>query len=619
MKIIRMCGLVLGALAFAGCGEPEPAGPSHPIVQFLPNDPVQIVSDAFVKSGPSAFSSAVGEQARGATGLITTTPSVVDTDGDDTRYWEVNFTSGVDGWVSGIYLMPAQEEEPVGFFVSPTGSSGNLGTFASPWDLATAFSGAGGEISAGETVWILGGTYVAPSGKYTIPATLDGTSSAPITFRAYPGEQPVLEDAVSGTITHLKVKGSYVVVWGLEFWNSSTGSGRTSDRPNVIWNSGSHNRYVNLVVHDGSVGFLNDPDGTDVAEDVEIIGSIFYNNGWQNTGLASPNNRGHGHGLYLKNNSTTTWVVARDNILFNQFSHGIHVYTDAGNSLNRIRLTGNVAFNNGTLAAPISSPSPGRNVIFGGVGTVSDGEMDANMTYYSPDIGPVMGPNVTVGYQSTVQQSLQLTNNYLVGGGAKLGTNPTHYPVLDVGYWNSLTLSNNSFIHCQPQSTCGSTSRIIKLNAVSTTGHAWSGNTHFRAPTETSWVWNGTAYTFTAWKTAASITTTDGTSTASPTVTQVFVRNVLYQGSATGRANIVVYNWGNDGSVNVNLSGIVPSGKAFDVRNVQNRGVVVASGTGGITVNIPITSVSPPAPVGITSLAPSTGTRFNVYFVSWIP
>ena len=45
-------------------------------------------------------------------------------------------------------------------------------------------------------------------------------------------------------------------------------------------------------------------------------------------------------------------VVARENILFDQFGYGLHVYTEARSGLlNNIELDGNVAFNNGTVSA----------------------------------------------------------------------------------------------------------------------------------------------------------------------------------------------------------------------------------------------------------------------------
>src|SRR2546426_6136509 len=47
-----------------------------------------------------------------------------------------------------------------------------------------------------------------------------------------------------------------------------------------------------------------------------------YNNGWQQPDF------GNGHGIYAK--SSAGPVYLRDNIVFNQFGYGIHIYANAG-------------------------------------------------------------------------------------------------------------------------------------------------------------------------------------------------------------------------------------------------------------------------------------------------
>jgi hypothetical protein len=95
----------------------------------------------------------------------------------------------------------------------------------------------------------------------------------------------------------------------------------------------------------------------------------------------------------------------------------------------------------------------------------------------------------------------------------------------------------------------------------------------------------------------------------------VFVRKVPYE---TGRANIVVYNWGQDAAVSVNLDGMLPLGAQYQIHNVQDlSGAAVVSGTfNGGSISLPIVSVPPPPPVQWPSRAPSTGTQFNAYIVT---
>jgi uncharacterized protein YjdB len=401
-----------------------------------------------------------------------------------------------------------------GWYVTTNGSSGGSGTASSPWDFSTALNGGNGKVQPGDTIWVRGGTY---TGTYS--TNLNGTASAPIIVRAYPLERVTIDaNELSNDVfvTH----GSYTWYWGFEFTNSdptrvfSTIS--SSSRPDVVVNNGTHMKYINLVVHDGGVGFYTYTN----MPDVEIYGAIVYNNGWQ-----APD-RGHGHGLYLKNDVGP--VVARDNVIFNQFGYGIHIYTDAGAGLlNNISAIGNISFDNGSLA------STGPSAEIGNLGqppannlTVTD-----NMTYVAPSVG---GSNLDLGSGD----GLTATGNYVVGGGG-----------ISQGSWTNATIANNT---------------VIPPN---------------------------------------------------PSQTQVFVRPNAYE---PGRAYIAVYNWGGLGAVSVDLSAVLKPGALYAIMNVQDLfGTPVATGTyGGGSVSIPITAVPPPVPIGITSLAPTTGPLFNVFVVT---
>src|SRR6266566_4516232 len=92
-----------------------------------------------------------------------------------------------------------------GFFVSASGNSGNTGAIGSPWDLQTALSGGNGKVQPGDTIWMRGGTYNAN----TFTSTLNGSASAPIVVKQYPGEL--------GTITgNLFLSGNYNWFQGFE-------------------------------------------------------------------------------------------------------------------------------------------------------------------------------------------------------------------------------------------------------------------------------------------------------------------------------------------------------------------------------------------------------------------
>src|SRR5690606_35914105 len=78
--------------------------------------------------------------------------------------------------------------ERVGYFVSPSGSSSGSGTKSNPWDLASVLRGSHSAVSAGDTVWVRGGTYRGEFISY-----LNGAASNLIVIRAYPGERATID------------------------------------------------------------------------------------------------------------------------------------------------------------------------------------------------------------------------------------------------------------------------------------------------------------------------------------------------------------------------------------------------------------------------------------------
>lgn len=102
---------------------------------------------------------------------------------------------------------------------------------------------------------------------------------------------------------------------------------------------------------------------------------------------------------------------------------------------------------------------------------------------------------------------------------------------------------------------------------------------------------------------------------SSPTGTKVFVRPNRFE---AGRANVIVYNWSNAGSVSADLSAVLQVGDRYEIRNAQNfYAAPIASGTyAGGSVSIPIIPITPVLPIGRASTTPpSTGAEFGVYVV----
>jgi uncharacterized protein YjdB len=387
--------------------------------------------------------------------------------------------------------------ERVGFYVAPSGSSGGNGTKASPWDLNSVLGGSK-SIPAGDTVWVRGGTY---TGQYY--AYLNGSASAPVVIRQYPGERATIDG-------NLVVVGAHLTFWGLEVMNSSP----LSVYRLGVNNRGPGNQFINMVVHDaGASGIYLGVEGSGSG----VYGSIVYNNG---------TNGNQDHGIYANNNTPAS--VIEDNIIFDNQAYGLHGYTSIANYINNIQVRGNVSFNNGLI-----TNLGGRPDLFVGGSVPATGiVMKGNYTYRSD-----AGQTVELGYGSTANGSLTYEDNYLVGR-------------VDIHNWSSLTQSNN---------------RVMTLSS-------------------------------------------------HPSGTEVIVRANKYE---AGRANVIVYNWGNAGAVSADLSGVLRGGDSYEVRNAQDfYGAPVASGTfSGGSVTIPLSAMTAVRPLGRASNSLSTGTQFGVFVV----
>ena len=295
--------------------------------------------------------------------------------------------------------MPAAGAE---FFVAPTGTDSGNGTKESPWSLKKAFSPPTA-VKPGDTIWLRGGTYTG-----SFMSRLKGLPNKPIVVRQYPSEHVIFDNAGTGNMPSLDVRGLYTWFWGFEVTNSSTDRGSAAgdvDRGAGVHLLGRGTKLINLVVHDTGQGVLS----TDAAPDAEINGCLFYYNGEDGP------DRGHGHGIYVQNGDGNKRVV--DNVIFDQFGWGIHAYTEGG-TLYNLHFEGNTSFNNGLLSqvsgattnilvgangAPAGSPTSSTKVAKG-ITLVS------NITYFSQDQG--VGANL--GYNKGIA-SPTILDNYLIG------------------------------------------------------------------------------------------------------------------------------------------------------------------------------------------------------------
>jgi parallel beta-helix repeat protein len=276
-------------------------------------------------------------------------------------------------------------------YVAPDGQTGASGSREEPLRLDVALS-ARSPARPGDTIWLRGGTY---HGAFV--SALSGEPGSPITVRQYPGERAVI-DTFPSPANALTVMGAWTEFWGFEI-TSSDPTRRVSQpgswptglrRGSGVDAHGPHNKFINLVIHDmsGGLGIWAD------SEDTSVYGNVIFYNGWQGP------DRSHGHGIYTQNQTGSRELA--DNIVFDQFSHGIHAYGSSAAYLDNITLRGNVVFNNGALA----DSGAERDILLGGGRVARNAVIEGNATY---------GPGQSnVGYAAGCQQST-ISNNYFVG------------------------------------------------------------------------------------------------------------------------------------------------------------------------------------------------------------
>jgi uncharacterized protein YjdB len=446
-----------------------------------------------------------------------------------------------------------------GWYVAPNGTSGGNGSATAPWDLTTALSGASGRVQPGDTIWLRAGTYGSGEGRSDYHSTLNGSASAPIIVRQYPGERATVDGDIA-------VDGSNTWFWDFELENTNTATqdiqGINSHCPGC--------RFINLVVHDHS------GDGLGLwAEGPNQVayGNVIYNNGFHGSTDAS-----YGHGIYTQNQTGTK--LLQDNVLFNQFGYGIHVYGSGNAFLNNFTVDGNVSFNSGV--------GDGMNYTLGGGSPLINLVVNGNMAYYNPDR---IGNSFRIGYNfGTTNTNGVMTNNYIVG-------------TTFVSQWTSgFTFTGNTVIN--PNGLVVLVDQDVPANST------WDNNT-YSGSASTPFSALNIAYSYPQWQSKFGWDANSKLSASTPP-NHIVVEPNAYE---PGRANIVVYNWTGAGSVTVDLSGALNIGDHFEVLNVQNfYGAPVLSGVYSGPISLPITTLSPPAAIGGHAM-PATSTQFQTYVV----
>ncbi len=480
--------------------------------------------------------------------------------------------------VSFIVLVGVKSVVAEEFHVSPVGTLAGDGSREHPWDLTSALAHPTA-VTPGDTIWLHGGKY-----KGSFQSKLKGREDARIVVRQIPHERAVIELVAHPQLgTTFLCYGAWTRFQDFEVTCTNpqrrtkiAGSWPSDLQRGSIQCRGSHLQFVNLLVHDLGSGF----GCWSEAEGGEIYGCMIYNNGW-----GGPD-RGHGHGIYAQNKESIK--IIKDNMIFQQFGFGVHVYGSGNAFLKGFQISGNAVFHNGCLQKPGGQTT---GILVGGGAPLEDVFVEDNMVYNG---------GLQIGSSSTAKnKDVTVRNNYVTG--------------LRLFYQDRLVFEENTVIGGWPVLT------VYQNEGDSLENHKINRNVYYNTQPK-HYLFSlllgkeRNALFLKEWQKRgfdANAQVHDG----HPRGVNVFIRPNLYE---PGRANVVVFNWDRKPEVSVNLKDVLKKGQKFRIVSARNfHGPAVVSGLfNGEEVLLPMRHVAPAQPVGMPEYElPEMEPNFGGYVV----
>jgi hypothetical protein len=452
-------------------------------------------------------------------------------------------------------------------YVASNGSSSGDGSVTRPWDIQTAFNHPS-SVKPGDTIWLRGGTY---GDSNTIFAShLAGSANAPIIVRQYPGERATINGGIN-------TNAPYTWYWGFEVMNTKTARVPGNARPECVdaYPGSTGVKFINLTLHDcmQGIGFWIG------AINTEAYGNLIYFNGIQG------GTRGLGHGTYTQNETGTKLLA--DNIVFSNFDINMQFYGSGNSFVKGIDMDGNASFNAGSLAG-----NPVDNIIFAVGSGLDNISVKNSYTYHTPSTNRGYS---RLGWQfAGTNGTLVATGNYWIGG----------EQAIQLWGWQHATFTNNVTY------SAGSIEILMNTLGAPSSQYVFDQNTYYGSGL---FNFQGQNQGFSGWKSLAQVDAHSQFTAGRPTGVWTIVRPNKYE---SGRANIIIYNWDMNASVQVDVSSVLKVGDSYLVRDAQNYfGAPVASGTyTGAPIAIPTQGLSVAQPVGTVPVpAVHTSAEFGTF------
>jgi hypothetical protein len=496
------------------------------------------------------------------------------------------------------------------FYVAPNGSPSGDGSINSPWDLKTALSQPSA-VTPGSTIYLRGGVYNVPTVELGFTSRLTGTPDNPIIVTSYPGEWAVIDGNLSHStvknVTILTINGHHSWFVNFEITNTETSnrkiptstSNPSSRRGSSVYDYGKGTKIINLVIHDTGQGIGAWQQG----ENNEYYGNIIFNNGWD-----APD-RTHGHATYVHNNVGTKRF--EHNIFFNAFS-----------------MNGRTG---GTEAAHVHNIDFIENTFFNGIlswkgPNIKNFRVINNYFYNNP---LKVGDEINHTYHSA-----EIRDNYAMSG-VQLFEFTEHVTLKNNTVWNNEPQGKNLVLSHVSSKIAGKFSIDnnfyykafdlypywqFKINYYGVRQFQLRKRTGYLAFNKTTGSQTTTySYTKRSWTDDIGFDRNSTYFDHAPTGVKYFIQPNKYDAR---RAHLIIYNWDQADTVNIDVSSVLSPGDTYKLINVQDYFNDVTTGTySGGALPIAMVGKTRAKPIGydeVTSwyhdpLQPNTFPTFGVF------
>ena len=458
--------------------------------------------------------------------------------------------------VAGLCVLSAMAAGAREVYVAPDGTPGGDGSREKPVDLMSVINGRG--VQAGDTVYLRGGRYDGPMSatdkgvprRVSLEPKLFGRADAPIVITSAPGEWA----HINGTIN---IKDSAFVHFvrleiGDLLWDPKQEKHFNDTAFNAIRGAGL--KLINCNVFGGAMGTgLWRP-----ALDFEAYGNLVHD-----FGVAPDDGRGAGHAFYIQNDTGTKTI--EQNIAYRGCGWNIDIYTQQG-EIKGFDIIENISY----LASWHKPGQVGFNVGLTGWKPAERIRFIGNVGYHSRGPEQKWRSNMRLMYHlkpETVHNDAVVKDNYMMGTWRALVISP----------WKRIEVTGNTLwgenVLLEISTAPAGSGVAEAASRPDLAGFKVDGNTYIANGNDEPFIYgahedatDAETLGFADWqklgldRNSKIVAGKNGR----PTGTKVFVFPNKYE---KGRANVAVFNWDGQDTVEVDLSAALTKGRPYKVYN----------------------------------------------------